>query len=72
MMATYHQIQNWVKKNHGYVPKTCWIAHVKEISGLSPRTAQNRQDPKKRTNPCPSQKQDAILAALRHFGELPG
>ena len=28
-MATYKQIQDWVKKQYGFVPKTCWIADVK-------------------------------------------
>ena len=40
-MATYKQIQDWVKDNHGFVPKTCWIAHVKETCGLDLRDASN-------------------------------
>ena len=34
-MATYKQIQTWVKQNHGFVPQTCWIADVKSKSGLA-------------------------------------
>ena len=34
-MATYKQIEDWVKGNHGFVPKTCWIAHVKETCGVA-------------------------------------
>ncbi len=41
-MATYRQIQDWVKQHYGFVPKTCWIAHVKEISGATIRKAPNR------------------------------
>jgi len=35
-------IQDWVKQQYGFVPKTCWIAHVKHMSGLPMRKAHNR------------------------------
>lgn len=66
-MATYKQIQNWVKQNFGFVPETCWIAHVKELSGLPLRKAPNRQG-EKRMRPCPSGKVGPIRAVLRFFG----
>lgn len=31
-MATYKQIQEYLKYNYGFVPKTCWIAHMKEFA----------------------------------------
>ena len=31
-MTIYAQIQAWVKANHGFVPKSCWIAHMKELA----------------------------------------
>jgi hypothetical protein len=42
-MATYKQIQTWVKQNHGFVPQTCWIADVKSQSGLAMGKAPNRR-----------------------------
>ena len=69
-MATYKQIQDWVKTNFGFTPKTCWIAHVKEICGLEPRKAPNRLDEAKRSNPCPSSKVEAIKQAFKHFGMI--
>lgn len=42
-MATYKQIQTWVKQQYGFTPETCWIAHVKELMGLSVRSAPNRK-----------------------------
>jgi len=30
-MATYNQIQEWIKEKYGFTVKTCWIAHAKEI-----------------------------------------
>ena len=36
-MATYEEIQDYIKQKYGFTPKTCWIAHVKEICGLPVR-----------------------------------
>jgi hypothetical protein len=66
-MATYRQIQNWVKRREGFVPKTCWIAHILAEHGRTHRMAANRIDPSMRQNPCPQSKRPSIEAALRHF-----
>ena len=66
-MATYAQIQKYVRERYGFIPKTCWIAHVKEMSGLHPRLSANRHDPRIREVPCPADKVAAIKAAFRHF-----
>ena len=42
VMATYAEIQKVVRAKHGFVPKTCWIAHVKSDFSLTNRTAPNR------------------------------
>jgi len=68
--ATYARIQKWVKQRHGFVPKTCWIAHCKEIHRLPLRTAHNRQG-QERVEPCPLSKVPAITQAFHHFGMLP-
>ena len=69
-MATYSQIRQWVKENRGWsVQHDCWIAHCKEIAGLKPRRAWNRED-SRRTVPCPPDKQEGIIEAFRHFGML--
>ena len=64
-MAIYKQIQANVKHKYGFVPKTCWIAHVKEICGLPLKKAWNRKG--ERINPCPSGKIEFIKDAFRHF-----
>ena len=69
-MATYRELQDWVKQNHGWLPKTCWIAHCKELANLPVRKAPNRQDIEKRMVPCPNEKQEVILSAFRHFGMM--
>lgn len=67
-MATYKEIQDYVRRKEGFTVKTCWIAHVKELNGLSPRKAPNRIFEQDRKYPCPPDKRRAIEDALRHFG----
>ena len=69
MMATYREIQNWVQQQYGWQPKTCWIAHCKELAGLERYDAPNRIEGE-RANPCPEAKREVIFAAFRHFGML--
>ena len=52
-MATYKQIQEYVRNQTGRVPKTCWIAHVKSDLGLHVRNASNRFSADERQVPCP-------------------
>lgn len=68
--ATYAEIAVWVSIHQGFVPKTCWIAHCKELAGLKPEVSRHRPDPSVRRVPCPKSKQPAIFAAFRHFGML--
>lgn len=68
-MATYKQIQQRVKDKYNYVPKTCWIAHVKEISGLPVRRAYNRKGDI-RKNPCPESKIESIQDSFHYFDML--
>jgi hypothetical protein len=66
-MATYRQIQVWVRSKYRFVPQTCWIAHVLSDHGLTTRVAPNRADAAKRDKPCPPNKRPAIEDALRYF-----
>ena len=62
-MATYKKIQGWVKKNYGFIPKTCWIAHCKELYGLPVKRVPNRfRDD--REVPCPESKRRSIYEAF--------
>ena len=69
-MPTYSEIQRYVKDKHGFQPKRCWIAHMKELCSLPVKQANNRYDPNSRTNPCPVEKQAAMMEAFRHFGMI--
>ena len=66
-MATYKEIQNYVKRTYGFLPKTCWIAHVKELCGVPVKVAHNRYSPDIREKPCPLEKMEPIKAAFQHF-----
>lgn len=65
-MATYKEIQAWIRDEYGWQPKTCWIAHCKQIKGLPLKPAWNRSGD--REVPCPVNKRQAIFDAFAHFG----
>lgn len=69
-MATYKEIQEYIKNKYGYVAKTCWIAHTKSEMGITTRMAANRKDAEKRVYPCPEDKQKDITEALKYFGMI--
>jgi hypothetical protein len=69
-MATYKEIQEYVKEYYGYSVKTCWIAHMKELLGLPRRNAPNRISDDFRTNPCPENARAYIEEAFRYFGMI--
>jgi hypothetical protein len=66
-VATYREIQNYVRTHDAFVPKPCWIAHVMSDHGLTSRQAPNRISATERKHPCPEAKRPAIMTALRHF-----
>ena len=66
-MATYAEIQEWVRRQYGVTVKTCWIAHVKELNGLSLRPSPNRRSPDKRLHPCPGQHRAKIEETMREL-----
>ena len=69
-MATYKEIQAYVKEIYGFTPKTCWIAHMKEVCGISVKNAPNRISPDKREKACPPEKMKYIKDAFTHFGMI--
>lgn len=69
-MATYEDLQIWIKSQYGFTIETCWIAHVKEICGLPLGKAHNRKSQTERLKPCPPDKIEPIKVAFRHFGMI--
>jgi hypothetical protein len=68
-MATYKDIQDYIKNKYCITVKTCWIAHVKEICNLNPKRAPNRIG-SVRKHPCPPAIQKLIESAFSHFGMI--
>ena len=69
-MVTYKEIQQYVKNKYDYSVKTCWIAHMKELSGIKVKISHRRYDENVKTNPCPENKMKGIKEAFVHFGML--
>ena len=59
-MATYKEIQGYVKETYGFSPKTCWIAHMKELCSIPVKNAPNRISPSHREKPCPPEKMGPV------------
>jgi hypothetical protein len=66
-MATYEQIRADVLAKHGIYVQNCWIAHVKEMNGLTCRPAPNRRFVDARVKPCPDNARAIIETSMRHF-----
>jgi len=67
-MATYKQIQEYIKEKYNCTVKTCWISDIKEQCGLNPRIAYNRYDDVIRLHPCPERHKKKIMDTFRYFG----
>lgn len=65
-MATYKEIQNYIKEKYRLEVKTCWIADIKNKFGLITRKTTNRKGVE-RLHPCPQNKKSFIVKALRYF-----
>lgn len=66
-VATYNEIQGYIRDKYGITVKTCWIADMKEIHGLPKRVAPNRISMDMKVQPCPKDKKEMITDAFKHF-----
>ncbi len=69
-MATYKEIQNYVKNKYNVSVKTCWIADMKDQNDIVGKQAPNRINNKIRTNPCPEEHKSKIVDAFKHFNMI--
>lgn len=69
-MATYRMIQNYIKNKYNYIPKTCWIAHAKEVYGIKVKKSINRIDCDERVYPCPENKLEDLKEAFEYFNMI--
>ena len=69
-MDTDAEIQKFVQRHHGFIPKTGWLTHVKEVHGIPTLRGASRALRARDVEPCPPEKREAIEEALRHFGAI--
>ena len=53
-MTTYKEIKNFILEKHGKKIKSSWIAHAKEVFGVTVKRASNRKTDV-RLWPCPKE-----------------
>ena len=62
-MISYADVQADVRQHDGFLPKSCWVAHLKSRLGFKMRRASNRQG-RTRVEPCPRTKMPAIIRSF--------
>ncbi len=68
--ATYPEIKAYVLEKFGLKVSSLYIAQIKEKCGLDKRENFNIGEGKSRPLICPSEKEQAIMDAFRHFGMI--
>ena len=67
--ATYEEIKDYVLKQSGLKVSNLYIAQIKQKCGIIERTNYNLPKSENSRQPqCPAEKEQAIVAALKHFG----
>lgn len=67
--ATYTQIKDYVLEHSGMKVSSLYIAQVKQKCGIIERANYNLPKSENSRQPqCPAEKEQAIVAALKHFG----
>ena len=65
-MATYKEIQEYVKRKYDVSVKTCHIAYVKRAKGIPMKTIRTKDY----KYPCPAKYFPCIEDALKHFSMI--
>ena len=69
--ATYPQIKEYILEHSGLKVSNLYIAQVKQKCGIIERENYNKPKSEDAKQPqCPMEKENAIKAALRHFGMI--
>ncbi|MFR1832368.1 MAG: 23S rRNA methyltransferase [Lachnospiraceae bacterium] len=67
--ATYEQIKAYALEHSGMKVSSLYIAQVKQKCGIIERANYNLPKSENSRQPqCPAEKEQAIVAALKHFG----
>jgi len=69
--ATYQEIKDYVLENSGLKVSSLYIAQIKQKCGIIERDCYNKPKSEDARQPkCPSNKEKAIIEALKHFGMI--
>lgn len=66
-IATYPEIQEYIKKKYGLNVSNLYIAQIKNKIGIKERKNYNIGEGKSRIPTCPPEKEAAIMDAFRYF-----
>ena len=64
---TYKNIKQWISDKYGFNVSTLYIAQVKDKVGLEKRKNYNIGSGEGKVLTCPTEKEEAIMDAFRHF-----
>ena len=71
-LATYGQIKDYVLEHTGLKVSSLYIAQVKQKCGIIERENYNKPKSEDARQPqCPSEKEAAIMEALKYFQMIP-
>ena len=65
--ATYSEIKQWILDNYGMKVSSLYVAQVKDKLGFDKRDNYNLGADGHRVHVCPKEKEEAIIAAFKHF-----
>ena len=70
--ATYAEIKAWIQEHYnGMKVSSLYVAQIKDKHGLEKRENYNKaKKPDVKVPQCPPEKEEAIEAALKHFGMI--
>jgi len=66
-MATYKEIQEWIKTNYGFIPQAHLIVEAKRVCGIAGNVAPNRKEP---ISTFSEDKLEPFKKAFEHFNML--
>lgn len=66
--ARYKDVIEYSKKHYDFVIQSCWIAHIKELHGLSLNSSGRGNLPRQKL--CPEDKKKLVERAMRAVGMM--
>ena len=68
--ATYSEIKDWILDQYGLKVSSLYVAQIKDKCGIREYEAYNHGKGEHHVPKCPSEKEEAIRAAFKHFNMI--